>query len=193
MGVLGTSSKANAALLIDFDNILFDGGTITSLGGGNYSGSGIMFDSIYLKDTSVPGPLAGVQCGATGGVAGANTCKLSFNTLTGAFDVDTPAGLYDIGPDLLPYTGDAGALVAGRREQCAVGRSFRPSRTSARAGREQFPSGCWKQHGERRTVGFLRVAATRASYSRTARSTRTRTVRLAREIWSPPRFQNRLP
>jgi hypothetical protein len=114
VGVLGTSSKANAALFIDFDQIVFDGGTITS-SGGNYTGAGIIFDSIFLKDTASPGiKLAGVQCGAstTGGVP-AETCMLSFNTLTGNFDVASSTGLWNIGADGLPYTSDRGGLVAG--------------------------------------------------------------------------------
>ena len=50
--VVGTSGKASAALLIDFDNLVFDGGQINALAGGNYSGSGIIFDSIFLKDST---------------------------------------------------------------------------------------------------------------------------------------------
>ncbi len=115
VGVLGTTSKANAALYIDFDQLVFDGGMITSLGGGNYSGTGIVFTSLQLKDTAAPGTsLAGVQCGpsSTGGNA-AETCKLNFNTVTGNFDVTADGGLYDAGGDLLPYTADAGGLVQG--------------------------------------------------------------------------------
>ena len=78
MGVLGTSSKANAAMLIDFDNLSFDGGTVTNLGGGNYSGSGIVFDTILLRDTT-GGPggtsitLAGLQCGVANSAGAAHT------------------------------------------------------------------------------------------------------------------------
>jgi len=119
--VVGTSGKANAALLIDFDNLVFDGGQVTSLGSGNYSGSGIIFDSIFLKDsTAGPGgtsvTLAGLQCGAgtSTGVGGnataADTCKLNFNTQTNTFALTTPTGLWDIGADLLPYTADRGTL-----------------------------------------------------------------------------------
>ena len=122
VGVLGTSSRANAALLIDFEQISFDGGTITDLGGGHYSGSGIVFDSILLKDTALSGAQAGVQCGASSaGGSVAETCKLSFNTLTGDFDVETPDGLYDIGGDALPYTGDTGALVLAGGENVLDG------------------------------------------------------------------------
>jgi len=115
-GVVATSSKANAALLIDFDNVSFDGGTITSLGGGNYSGSNIVFDSILLKDTTLGTTLAGVQCGVSTTVAGAtvaDTCKLNFNTSTNTFAVTSPTGLWNIGADLLPYTADRGGLLAG--------------------------------------------------------------------------------
>jgi len=116
VGVLGTSSKANAALFIDFDQIAFDGGHITSLGGGQYSGTGIVYDSIFLKDTANPGvKLAGAQCGPASSVATASssqTCYLSFDTTTGAFNVDAQAGVYAIGADGLPFTSDTGALVA---------------------------------------------------------------------------------
>lgn len=119
--VVGTSGKANAALLIDFDNLVFDGGQITSLGGGNYSGTNILFDSIFLKDsTAGPGgtslTLAGVQCGVattTAGATVADTCKLNFNTATNTFTVTSPTGLWGIGADLLPYTADRGGLIAG--------------------------------------------------------------------------------
>jgi len=117
--VVATSGKANAALLIDFDNSRFDGGQLTALGGGNYSGSNIMFDSIFLKDTAAgPGApaLAGVQCGVAstpGAATAADTCKLNFNTQLNTFTVTSPTGLWDIGADLLPYTADRGALIAG--------------------------------------------------------------------------------
>ena len=121
-GVLGTGSKANAALLIDFDNAVLDGGTITSLGGGHYSGSGIVFDTIHYRDsTGGPGntsiTLAGLQCGASTTSAGATAtaaCHLDFNTLTNTFVMTTETGLYDIGADDLAYTADRGAqIVAG--------------------------------------------------------------------------------
>jgi len=117
--VVATSGKANAALLIDFDNLRFDGGQITPLAGGNYSGSNIIFDSIFLKDTANPPgspALAGVQCGVAttpGAATVADTCKLNFNTLTNTFTVTSPTGLWDIGADLLPYTADRGGLLAG--------------------------------------------------------------------------------
>ena len=118
-GVLGTSSRANAALLIDFDNVLFDGGTITSLGGGDYMGSGIIFDTIHYRDTT-GGPggtsltLGGLQCGGatssdTATVAG--TCKLSFDTSTNMFSVVAPEGLYAIGADDQSYTSDTGLQI----------------------------------------------------------------------------------
>ena len=118
VGVLGTSSKANAALVIDFDNLAFDGGTFTDLGGGNYSGSGIVFDTILLKDVSLGGSttLAGLQCGDGVSLATASlaeTCKLSFNTLANTFTLDSPTGLWNIGVDFTPYTADRGALVGG--------------------------------------------------------------------------------
>jgi hypothetical protein len=115
VGVLGTSSKASAALLIDFDNITFDGGTFTTLGGGNYSGSGIIFDTILYKDTAI-GTLAGAQCGAATSVATAtvaDTCKLDFNTLANTFTVTAPTGLWNTGPDFQAYTADRGAFIPG--------------------------------------------------------------------------------
>jgi len=115
-GVVGTSSKADAALLIDFDNVSFDGGTFTDLGGGNYSGSNIVFDTILLKDTDAGTTLAGAQCGVSTTVAGAtvtDTCKLNFNTSTNTFTLTSPTGLWDIGADHLPYTADRGGLIAG--------------------------------------------------------------------------------
>jgi len=131
-GVLGTSNRANAALLVDFDNAVFDGGVITSLGGGQYSGSGIVFDSIFLKDTT-GGPggspliLAGVQCGSamsTGAATVSDTCKLGFNTVANTFSVVSPTGLWDIGADQLAYTSDRGALIPGTAGQNVVTGSF---------------------------------------------------------------------
>jgi hypothetical protein len=113
MCVVGMGAKADAALIIDFDNIAFDGGTVTQ-SGGNWTGTGIIFDSIFLKDTAVPDPLAGVQCGASASPAAssaAETCKLNFSTATNTFTVMAPSGLYAIGPDMLPYTSDRGGLV----------------------------------------------------------------------------------
>lgn len=112
-GVLGTTSKANAALLIDFDNVNFDGGTFTDLGGGNYSGSNILFDTILYKDTAT-GIIAGAQCGAstTGGTI-AETCKLDFNTLANTITLTSPTGLWDTGPNFQPYDADRGAFIPG--------------------------------------------------------------------------------
>jgi hypothetical protein len=112
--VVATSTRADAALLVDFDNIVFDGGTVTSAGG-HWTGTGIIFDSVFLKDTSIVDPLAGVQCGATStGTAAASpaeTCRLNYSTATNTFTLTAPSGLYAIGADLLPYTADRGALV----------------------------------------------------------------------------------
>jgi hypothetical protein len=126
-GVIGTSSKADAALIIDFDNVTFDGGTITSLAGGNFSGSNIVFDSILLKDTTAGTTLAGVQCGVattTTSATLADTCKLNFNTLTNTFAVTSPTGLWAIGPDFLAYTADRGGLIAGTAGQNVLTGSF---------------------------------------------------------------------
>ena len=116
MCVVGMGTKADAALLIDFDNIVFDGGTVTQ-SGGHWVGTNIIFDSVFLKDTTLVDPIAGVQCGATsGGTAAASpaeTCKLNFNTATNTFTVTAPNGLYAIGADLLPYSADRGGLVVG--------------------------------------------------------------------------------
>ena len=125
-GVLGTSSKANAALLIDFDNVVFDGGTVTSLPGNNFSGSNIIFDSIHLRDSANLGvSLAGLQCGATNTEPGdaliADTCRLSFNTATNTILLETTTGLWDIGDDQLPYTDDRGALVLGAEQTVLSG------------------------------------------------------------------------
>ena len=112
MCVVGMGTKADAALIIDFDNIVFDGGTLTQ-NGPNWTGTGIIFDSIFLKDTNQVDPLAGVQCGAnnTGSATPADTCKLSFSTASNTFTVTAPAGLYAIGADLLPYSADRGGLI----------------------------------------------------------------------------------
>jgi PEP-CTERM motif-containing protein len=114
MCVVGMGTKADAALIIDFDNIVFDGGTVTQ-SGGNWIGTNVIFDSIFLKDTTLVDPIAGVQCGATNtGTAAATpaeTCKLNFNTATNTFTVTAPSGLYAIGTDLLPYSADRGGLV----------------------------------------------------------------------------------
>ena len=125
-GVLGTGSKANAALLIDFDNAVFDGGTVTSLPGNNFSGSNIIFDSIHLRDSANLGvSLAGLQCGATNTAPGdasiTDTCRLSFNTATNTMSLVTTTGLWDIGDDQLPYTDDRGALIVGPQQTVLTG------------------------------------------------------------------------
>jgi hypothetical protein len=113
MCIVGMGARADAALIIDFDNIVFDGGTVTQ--GDGWTGTGVIFDSIFLKDTSLIDPIAGVQCGATNtGTAAATpveTCKLNFGTATNTFTVTAPNGLYAIGVDLLPYSMDRGGLV----------------------------------------------------------------------------------
>jgi len=114
--LLGTSSNANAALIIDFDNVSFDGGTLLPLGGNNFSGVNIVFDTILLKDTTAGTTLAGVQCGvatSVGAALASDTCKLNFNTAANTFTVTSPTGLWGIGADNLPYTADRGGLVAG--------------------------------------------------------------------------------
>jgi hypothetical protein len=124
MCVVGMGAKADAALIIDFDNIVFDGGTVTQ-NGSNFTGTGVIFDSIFLKDTASVDPIAGVQCGATntGALAAdpGETCKLNFNTATNTFTVTAPNGLYAIGGDLLPYTADRGALVTGANSNVLTG------------------------------------------------------------------------
>ena len=126
VGVLGTSSKANAALLIDFDNVVFDGGTLTDLGGGNFSGSNIIFDSIHLRDSAnLSVSIAGLQCGATntgpGAASIADTCRLNFNTAANTLSLVTTTGLWDIGTDQLPYTADRGNLVLGAAQTVLSG------------------------------------------------------------------------
>ena len=132
VGVLGTSSKANAALLIDFDNLSFDGGTVTSLGGGNYSGSGIVFDTILLKDTT-GGPggtsitLAGLQCGVANSTAAAtlaDTCKLDFNTLANTVTMTSPTGLWNIGAGLCALHRRPWRAGCGNGRDCADGTVF---------------------------------------------------------------------
>lgn len=117
-----TASPARAVpiLVIDFDNINADGGTVLSSGGGNYVGSDIIFDSIYLRTIdSVTGTtiqnFAGVQCGddTSGSGTAGEYCTLDFDTATGSFTVTANGGLYDIGADLDSYTADRGSLVLG--------------------------------------------------------------------------------
>jgi hypothetical protein len=113
-------APARAALILDFENLEADGGTVTPLGGGNYSGTNILFQEIYLVDTVTNVRLAGVQCGLT--VAG--SCLLNFNTLTGTFVLTDPGGLYNIGPDLIAYTADTGALVLAAGQNVLTGTGF---------------------------------------------------------------------
>ena len=128
-GVLGTSSKADAALLIDFDNAVLDGGQITSLGGGNYSGTDIVFDTIHYRDTT-GGPggtsltLAGLQCGSSSDSTTAlssDACHLSFNTALNTFELVADGGLYAIGADLQAYTSDTGGLIVAPGETVLLG------------------------------------------------------------------------
>lgn len=115
LALLVAPSAANAALIIDFDQLVLDGGTLTPSGGGNAVGTDIIFTAIYLRDTSSSTTLAGVQCGSatsSGAATTANACQLDFNTATQSFVMTAPGGLYDIGPDGLPYSADRGGLVA---------------------------------------------------------------------------------
>lgn len=128
-GVLGTSSNANAALVIDFDNAVLDGGEITSLGGGDYSGTGIVFDTILYRDTTGGAggtslTLAGLQCGSSTDSTTAlstDACHLSFNTATNEFELIADGGLYVIGDDMQAYTDDTGGLIVGAGETVLLG------------------------------------------------------------------------
>ena len=110
-------AQAVPILVIDFDNIALDGGVVTATSGGNYTGTNIVFDSIFLRTIdSITGntiqTFAGVQCGNdTSGGTLSEACTLDFDTATGAFTVTADGGLYDIGADLLPFTSDRGNLV----------------------------------------------------------------------------------
>lgn len=120
LALSASPARAVPILVIDFDNIHADGGTVTSSGGGNYVGSNIIFDSIYLRTIdSVTGStiqnFAGVQCGddTSGSGTAGEYCTLAFNTATGTFTVTANGGLYDIGADLDAYTADTGAQIVG--------------------------------------------------------------------------------
>lgn len=111
-------ARAVPILVIDFDNSGADGGTVTAAGGGNYVGTNIIFDSIFLRTIdSVTGltiqNFAGVQCGddTSGSGTLAEACTLNFDTASGAFNVTALGGLYDIGADFTAFTADRGGQV----------------------------------------------------------------------------------
>lgn len=114
--VVGTSTNASAALFIDFDNIRFDGGTLAPAAGGHWTGTNILFDSIFLRDDVTNVTFSGVQCGASttsGSATSAEACTLNFSTSANTFVLTAPQGTYNIGADFLPYTADRGAIVNG--------------------------------------------------------------------------------
>ena len=78
-------ARAGAAVII-FDQVE-QGGTITSLGGGQYSGSGIIFETVtYGSQTLYCGDLVDISPGNTPGAGTTDTnCSLDFNTSTGFF------------------------------------------------------------------------------------------------------------
>jgi len=86
LALLITPWTAHAAT-INFDQVI-DGGTITDLGGGDYEGEDIIFNTITYVGTTV-------YCNdpTTGGQ---ENCLLNFNTSTGDFDVTSDAGLFDL-------------------------------------------------------------------------------------------------
>jgi MYXO-CTERM domain-containing protein len=116
---LAAPQAAHAELIIDFDNV-FDGGTITSLGGGEWKGEDIIFTTINLVDTSTATVLLSAQCGnstdPSGAYADAKTsgdaCLLDFNTATGLFQLTAPNGVYaDL--DSSSYNGALGSQIVG--------------------------------------------------------------------------------
>ena len=118
-GVLGSSGKANAALVISFDNIAFDGGTVSDSGGGNFTGTNILFDTIRYTDTSNPGVVIGaLQCGPTASLL--NSCLLNFSTAADTFTVVAPTGLYDAGNDG-SYAGFTGAQIVANGQTVLSG------------------------------------------------------------------------
>ena len=118
-GVLGTGSKANAALVVSFDNIAFDGGTVSASGGGNFTGTNILFDTIRYTDTNNPGVIIGsLQCGPTASLL--NSCQLNFSTAADTFSMVAPAGLYDAGPDG-SYSGFTGLQIVANGQNVLTG------------------------------------------------------------------------
>jgi hypothetical protein len=114
---LAAPQAAHAELIIDFDNV-FDGGLITSLGGGNWQGDNIIFTTINLVDTSTSTVLLSAQCGDStdptntfaDAKASGDACLLDFNTATGLFELTAPNGVYaDL--DSSSYSGAIGGQI----------------------------------------------------------------------------------
>lgn len=86
--VLGGARQASATpVILDFTTgSAGAGGTVTDLGGGNYSGSGILLDTLnYIVGGTTSYNLNGT--GASGSAIGGNAAVLAFNTLTHAFSI----------------------------------------------------------------------------------------------------------
>ena len=104
---LAVPSSSEAALIIRFDNVTTTGGTITDLGGGNFTGDNILFDQITLEDDVTHVIFKTVQCG----LSNAQACELDFSTITGSFVLTAPGGLYDAGADGV-YNGVTGPQIS---------------------------------------------------------------------------------
>ena len=94
--LLLNAAPVDAQVIITFDQVE-NGGTVTADGGGNFTGSNIIFESIMSGGNSV---FCGTQAG--GGQTTTN-CFLNFSTAANSFVVTAPSGLFS----------STGALLAG--------------------------------------------------------------------------------
>jgi hypothetical protein len=99
IATVAISTQAYAVPVLDFGTgSAGPGGTITSLGGGNYSGAGIPVD--VLTVTGAPG--AGVYdtsgAFASGTAVGGTSAVLAFNTVAGTISITGGVPFFGIGP-----------------------------------------------------------------------------------------------
>ena len=87
--LLLNAAPVDAQVIITFDQVE-NGGTVTADGGGNFTGSNIIFESIASGGTSV---FCGTQAG--GGQTTTN-CFLNFSTAANSFVVTAPSGLFNL-------------------------------------------------------------------------------------------------
>jgi hypothetical protein len=105
--LLLTPARADAALIIHFDDPTIQGGTITPDGSGGWTGANIQFSLITLEDDTTNTTIAAAQCG----LSADDACLLFFNTTTGEIYMIAPGGLYTTGGDFTAYNGDGEVLI----------------------------------------------------------------------------------
>ena len=110
---LGTATGARAAAIIEFDDVVIHGGTVTQAGS-IITGTNVRFDFITLEDGSTSNIFSAAQCGTVAGQL-STSCVLNFSfdttTVSGTVTMTALGGVYDAGADLAPFTADTGGQI----------------------------------------------------------------------------------